>query len=112
MRKTKSAIPAAQVNPAARTDLDRKSLRTASVQTSRLNFSDRSIFKSYLPRQRFGTVAVGKAICLQFCYGAGASFVSKIALPVIFEHCLPALPNWEGKRLPDRLIIPGAPASV
>ena len=53
-------MPAAQVNPAARTDLDRKSLRIASVQTRRLNFSAWSISKSYLPVERFGPVAVGK----------------------------------------------------
>src|SRR5262249_62384537 len=39
MRRTKSANPAAQVNPAARTELDRKSFRIASVQMSLLNFS-------------------------------------------------------------------------
>ena len=36
MRRAKSAAPAAQVNPAARTELDRKSFRIASVQIRRL----------------------------------------------------------------------------
>ena len=77
MRRTKSAVPAAQVNPAARTELVRKSFRIASVQKRRLNFSDWFISKSYLPRQRCGTVALGKAFPPAFCYGAEqASFSS------------------------------------